>query len=147
MQPWRTPTRPEQVVRRTDVRHPVAERLVDRVLQRAAAGLDRRDLGAEQAHAKDVQGLTLDVLGAHVDLALETEERGRGGRGHAVLTGAGLRDEPALLHARGEEPLPQHVVDLVGAGVTEILALEIDARAADVLGKVTGEVERRGPSR
>src|SRR5262249_12831638 len=41
--------------------------------------------------------------------------------------------------------LAQHVVDLVGAGVTEILALEIDARAAALLAEPLGEVEGRGP--
>jgi hypothetical protein len=40
----------EDVVRRLDVGHPVAEGLVDRVLEGARAGGDRDDLGAEQPH-------------------------------------------------------------------------------------------------
>ena len=45
----------------------------------------------------------------------------------------GLRDDPRLPHPLGEEPLAERVVDLVGAGVAEVLALEIDPRAAGVL--------------
>ena len=104
--------------------NPVAHRLVDGVLQRPAAGLDRFDLAAEQAHAEHVQRLPFDVDGAHVDLALEPEQRGRGGRRHAVLAGTGLGDEPGLAHPLGQQRLPQHVVDLVRSGVVEILPLQ-----------------------
>ena len=78
---------------------PVAHRLVDRVLQRAAAGVDARDLGAEQPHAEDVQRLALHVLGAHVDVALEAEQRAGRRRRDAVLPGAGLGDDAPLAHA------------------------------------------------
>jgi len=48
--------------------------------------------------------------------------------------------------------LAQHVVDLVRAGVIEVLALEIDLRPAraatgstKMLGQALGEIERRRP--
>jgi hypothetical protein len=63
-------------------------------------------------------------------------QRGRGGRGHAVLAGAGLGDHPGLAHPLGEQRLAQHVVDLVRAGVVEVLALEQDPRAAGVLAEL-----------
>ena len=91
----RTHDRAEAVVRRLDRRDPVAHRLVDRVLQRAAAALHGFDLGSEQLHPKHVQGLAVDVDGAHVHLALHTEQRRSGGAGDAVLTGTGLGDECA----------------------------------------------------
>ena len=90
----------------------------------------RQHLGAEQAHAEDVQRLPLHVLGAHVDVALEAEQRAGGRRRDAVLAGAGLGDDPPLAHARGEQRLAERVVDLVRAGVRQVLALEEDARAA-----------------
>ena len=49
-----------------------------------------------------------------------------------------------LAHAAGEEDLAERVVDLVGAGVVELVALEVDLRAAEPLGQALGEVERRG---
>ena len=52
------------------------------------------------------------------------EQGGRGGGGHAVLAGAGLGDEAGLAHPLGEQRLAEHVVDLVRAGVVEVLALE-----------------------
>src|SRR6185436_2865525 len=122
-----------------------AQRLVDRVLQGAAARLDRDHARPEQAHAEHVERLALDVLGAHVHLALEPEQR-RGGRGrHAVLADAGLGDHPPLVHPRGQERLTEHVVDLVSAGMAEVLALEVDARPAALLAEPLGEVERRRP--
>ena len=122
--------RPEQVVGVADVGDPVAHRLVDRVLQRPAARVDAQHLGAEQPHPEHVQRLALHVLGAHVDVALEAEQRARGRGGDAVLPGAGLGDDPPLAHAHGEQRLAERVVDLVRAGVREVLALEEDARAA-----------------
>ena len=122
--------RSEDVVGRLDVRDPVAHRLVDGVLEGGRAGRDRADLRAEGAHPQDVRLLALDVLGAHVDDARQVEQRaGRGGR-HAVLAGAGLGDDPGLAEAARQQRLPERVVDLVGAGVGQVLALEVEAQAA-----------------
>ena len=87
-------------------------------------------LGAEQAHPEHVQRLPLHVLGAHVDVALEAEQRAGRRRRHAVLAGAGLGDDPALAHPHREQRLAERVVDLVRAGVRQVLALQEDARAA-----------------
>ena len=112
---------------RLDVRHPVAHRLVDGVLERRRAGRHRADLGAERAHPEHVRRLALDVLGAHVDDARQVEQ-GAGRRGRdAVLAGAGLGDDPGLAEPPGEQRLAERVVDLVGAGVGEVLALEVEA--------------------
>src|SRR5690606_40632712 len=60
----------------------------------------------------------------------QTEQRGGGRRRDAVLTGTGLGDHPGLAEALREQRLAEHVVDLVAAGVVEVLALEEDPRAA-----------------
>jgi hypothetical protein len=60
-----------------------------------------------------------------------------------VLAGARLGDDPGLAHAPGQQDLPDGVVDLVGAGVAEVLALEVDARTAQRLGQPRGERQRR----
>ena len=49
-----------------------------------------------------------------------------------MLPGAGLGDDPRLAHAAGKDDLPQHVVDLVCAGVRQVFALDVDARPAEV---------------
>jgi hypothetical protein len=58
-----------------------------------------------------------------------------------VLAGAGLRDDPLLPEPHREERLPHRVVDLVRAGVVQVLALEQDPAA---LAQALGGVERRG---
>src|SRR5207247_3296857 len=65
----------------------------------------------------------------------------------SVLAGARLGDHALLLHARGEQGLAQHVVDLVCARMAEVLALEPDARPATVLGQARREVEDRKSTR
>ena len=45
-----------------------------------------------------------------------------------------------------QQPLAERVVDLVRAGVGQVFALEVDARA-DAPREPLGEVERRGTSR
>jgi hypothetical protein len=118
-----------------DVGDPVAHRLVERVLERLRARLDRHHLRAEELHAIDVRRLALHVLRAHVHHALHAVAGGdRGGR-DAVHPGAGLRDHPGLSHAAREQRLADGVVDLVRAGVVEVLALDVDAGAAAFLGQ------------
>ncbi len=145
---WVRPKRrTEQVVRRADAGDPVPEGLVDRILQGPTPGLHGNHPGAEEAHPEDVERLPLDVLGPHVHFALEPQER-RGRRGgHAVLPRSRLGNHPPLAHALGQKPLAEHVVDLVGTGVAEVLALQVDSRATAVLGEPPGEVQRRRAAR
>ena len=89
--------------------------------------------------------LALDVLGAHVHDARQVEQRaGRGGR-DAVLAGAGLGDDPGLAEAPGQQRLAERVVDLVGAGVGEVLALEVQAEPRDVGGVAVASSVRTPP--
>ena len=107
--------RAEAVVGVLDGGHPLAQRLVDRVLERAAAGGDRAHLGAEELHPEHVELLALRVDLAHEHRALEAEQRRRGRGGHPVLAGAGLGDHPVLAHPLGEQRLADHVVELVAS--------------------------------
>ena len=93
--------RAEAVVGGLDGGHPVAQGLVDRVLQRAAARRTGRTSAPSSSHPEHVERLALGVDLAHVHHALEPEERGRRGRGHAVLAGAGLGHQPRLAHLAG----------------------------------------------
>ncbi len=47
--------------------------------------------------------------------------------------GAGLGDDALLAHAPRQHDLAEHVVHLVRAGVVEVLALEVDLGAAEML--------------
>src|SRR5262249_45129943 len=134
----------EEVVRRLDVREPVADRLARRLAQRLRPELDGMHLGAEQAHALDVRPLAPHVLGAHVDDALEAETRAARRGGGAVLARSGLGDDPPLAESLGEERLAECVVQLVRAGMHEVLALEIETLAG---GEALRERERRRPAR
>ena len=104
------------------------------------------DLGAQQLHAEDVGLLPLDVGRAHVDDAGQAEARADRRGGDAVLAGAGLGDDARLAHAPGQQDLAEHIVDLVRAGVIQLVALEVDLRAAEMLGQALGEIERRRPA-
>ena len=63
-----------------------------------------------------------------------------------MLPGAGLGDDALLAHALGEQDLADAIVDLVRAGVIEVLALEIDFRPAQMRAQAFGEIERIGPA-
>ena len=84
---------------------------------------------------KTLSALAAHVLRAHVDHAVHAQQRADGGGGHAVLAGAGFGDDAPLAHAPGQQRLAQAVVDLVRAGVQQVLALQVDARAAQLLGQ------------
>ena len=125
---------------------PVAQRLVHGIFQRLRARRDGVDLGTQQLHAEHVGALSLDVDCAHEDLAGQVELGADRGDGDAVLAGAGLGDDARLAHALGEQDLAQAVVDLVAAGVIELVALEVDFRATQMLGQALGEIERARPA-
>jgi hypothetical protein len=63
-----------------------------------------------------------------------------------MLAGAGLGDDALLAHSPRHHDLAKHIVDLVRAGVVELLALEIDFGAAKMLGEALGEIQRRRPA-
>ncbi len=138
--------RADEIIGAAHVSHPVAQRFVHGILERPAAGLDHAHFGAQQLHAKDVERLALDIFRAHENLALHAEARRHGGGRHAMLAGAGLSDNAPLAHVPGQENLPHGVVDLMRAGVAQILALEIDRRPAQAAGQSVGEIERRFPA-
>jgi hypothetical protein len=102
------------------------------------------DVAAHELHAEDVQALAADVLRAHVDVAVEAEQGGDGGGRDAVLARAGLGDDAPLAHALGQQCLADRVVDLVRAGVVEVLALAVNLGAAELVGEAAGVVEAGG---
>src|SRR5262249_49495355 len=73
------------------------------------------------------------------------ECRGRRG-GDTMLARPRFGDQTALAHAAGEECLADGVVDLVGARVIQVLALQIDARSTGFLCQAVGKVEERWPT-
>ena len=108
------------------------------------AGSDADDLRAKEPHASDIESLALHIHRAHVDRAIESKPRSRCGRGDAMLARSGFRDDAGFSHAAGEEDLANRVVDLVRTSVEQVLALEINFRAAEFLGEPLGKVEWRG---
>ena len=108
---------------------------------------DRDHLGAEHPHPRHVQRLPAGVLLAHVDGAVQAEQRAGGRGGHAVLAGPGLRDHPRLAHPPGQQHLAEHVIDLVRPGVGEVLALEQHRAAAGLLAEPFRAVQQRRPAR
>jgi hypothetical protein len=138
--------RAEDVVRRLDAGHPVPHGLVDRVAQRPRTAGYRPHLGTQQLHAEHVGRLTAHVLLAHVDHARQTEMGASGRGGHAVLPGSGLGDHPLLAHPQRQQGLAQGVVDLVRAGMVDVLALEPDLGTAALLAQPPGVIQGRGPA-
>src|ERR1035437_9836920 len=142
----RTDAAADHVMGVADVGHPVADRLVGGVLERARTTVDGHDGGAEEAHPVHVERLAAHVLAAHVHGAAEGRPGAGRCRGHAVLSGAGLGDDAALAHALRQQHLAERVVDLVRAGVEEVLALQPDLRAARRGAQSRRVGHRRGPA-
>ena len=60
-----------------------------------------------------------------------------------MLTGAGLGDDPGLAHAPGQQRLADGVVDLVRAGVIEVLAFQVDLGTTQLTTQPLGMIDRR----
>ena len=61
-----------------------------------------------------------------------------------MLAGSGFGDQARFAHLLRQQRLPEHVVDLVGPGVVEVLSLEVDLRAAKVGGHALGQIQQAG---
>src|SRR5260370_38827314 len=100
--------------------------------------MERHDVGAGSFHGEDGGLLPLDVGHAHIDDARDVEEGAGRRRRAAVLAGASLGDDPPLFHAAGQQYLTEAVVDLVRAGMVELVAFQIELGAAEMAGEPPG---------
>ena len=120
----------QQVVGVLNVRNPVAQRLINGVLEGAGTVLNRNHLRAQQLHTSHVQRLTLSVFLTHVNHALHAEERSRGRSRNTVLTRTSLSNQTGLTHTLSQQSLTNHVINLVATGVVQILTLEEHTRTS-----------------
>src|SRR5690242_5906569 len=70
--------------------------------------------------------------------------RGDGSGSDAVLARAGFRNDARLAHLHSQKTLANGVIDFVRAGVEQVLALEVDARAAELFREARSKLQRRG---
>ena len=103
-------------------------------------------LCTKKLHPENIERLPLHILGAHVDDALQPKTGAHRGSGNTMLTSTGLGNDALLPKPLGEQGLRDSIVDLVGAGVVQILPLEVDERACAiralvVLGQALREVQ------
>ena len=97
-------------------------------------------LVSQHLHLFHVDVLAFDVGLSHEDQALHAGQGTDGGGGYTVLSGTGLGNDAAFTHAAGQQHLPHGVVDLVGTGVVQVFALEVDL-ATIFLGQAFGVIE------
>ena len=128
----RTDHRTDDIMRVNHARDPIPDRFAGCVLQSARPARHRNHRRAKEPHAPNVECLTTHVLLTHVYDALESKARAHGGRGDTMLPGTRLGDDSLFSHSARQQHLTNGVVDLVRAGVVEVLAFEPHARA-DVL--------------
>ena len=57
-----------------------------------------------------------------------------------MLAGARLRDDPRLPHAQGQEHLAHAIIDHMGTGMIEFIALKINLRATEMVGQTLSEI-------
>ena len=124
---------------------PVSYGLVGGILERLVAALHGKYLGAQHAHAFHVDVLTLHIQCTHIHTAGHIHQCAHGGSGHSVLSGTGLGYDALLSHAPCKQYLPDGIVYLVGTGVVQILALEVEP-AAVLLAHALGQVQWTGPA-
>ena len=101
---------------------------------------------AEQTHFINVQCLTLRVFLPHKYFTFHAHQCRRCRCRHSVLTGSGLRNDTGFPHFLRQQYLTEHVVDLMCAGMVQILALQVNLRAAKILRHMCRIVQAGGPT-
>ena len=79
-----------------------------------------------------------------MNFAFDADQCAGSGQCHAVLAGTGLCQYFGLAHVFGQQGFAQAVVYFMSAGVVEVFAFEIDARAAAFFGQPAGEIDGAG---
>ncbi len=74
-------------------------------------------LGTKHFDSENIQGLTAHILRTHVDDAFQTKSRADGGRGNAMLAGAGLSDDARFSNPAGKQNLSYSIIDFMRACV------------------------------
>ena len=106
---------------------PVTYSLAAGIAQRHVASTYRMHLGTQHLHPLDVRVLTLHISGTHEHLTLHAHQRTDRCRRHTMLSGSCLCDDTRLAHLLGQQDLAHGVVDLVGARVVQVLALQLES--------------------
>jgi hypothetical protein len=89
-------------------------------------------LSSQKTHAEYIQGLPLHVLCTHVHNALQAKASAHRSCRHTVLACPSLSNDTFLSNPLGQQSWGNGIVDLVSAGVIEILPLEINQRPLPV---------------
>ena len=63
-----------------------------------------------------------------------------------MLAGAGFRDDARFAHALRQHDLSQHRIDLMRAGMVQLITLEIDFRTAELVRQAFGKPKRARPT-
>ena len=120
--------------------HPIAQRIIHRIFEGTATRGYGNHFSAEQFHPKDVWRLTLHIMGAHIDHALQAK-LGADRRGcNAMLPSACFSNNTRFPHSSRQNNLSQHVVDFMRTRVVQLVAFHIDFRTAQVLGQPFREI-------
>ena len=120
----------QEVVRGLKGRCPVAQGLVNGVLEGPTARGYGNDSCPHEFHALDVWGLPNNIDRAHVDRAFQSQKRAHHCGCGPVLAGSGFSDDARLTHALSQQSLSQNLITLVCASVDQIFTLEEDPSTA-----------------
>ena len=123
----------QRIIGAVGIGHPIAQGLIDGGAQSFIAACHRHHGGPQQLHAIHIGCLPLDIDRAHVHHAGHSEPCGRCRACHPVLAGAGFRDDALGSQALCQQRLPDGVVDLMRAGMRQVLAFQPDLRTPRLL--------------
>ena len=141
----RSQNRTKNVKRILHIGHPVADGLINRILQGFATRMNTRNFRTQEPHAKHIERLPFHIFNTHINFALETKHRRHSCRCHAVLSGTSLGNNPRFTHPVGEQNLPHGMIDFMRPRMGEVFALEINFRTTEFFCQPLGKIKRCGP--
>mmetsp|Transcript_11920 Transcript_11920/g.22798 ORF Transcript_11920/g.22798 Transcript_11920/m.22798 type:complete len:366 (+) Transcript_11920:367-1464(+) len=133
-----------QVVRVANIGYPITHGFVDGVLESRLAIMDGDNLSTQGVHTENIQLLTFAVNGSHVHGAIQTELGTNSGGSDTVLSGTGFGNDTRLTNTLGQQGLSNRVVNLVSAGVGQVLALQPNGGTTGQFRQTVGLVQRGG---
>ena len=136
----------DNIERIVHVAYPVPHGFIHGILESLRTGSDFFNHGSQQFHPEYVHGLAPYIFGAHIDDTLEAKPGGNRGSGHAVLACAGFSNDAGFPHPLRQQGLAHRVIDLMGAGMIQVLALQVDLGAGQLAAPPVRVIQGRRPA-
>src|SRR3989339_2194723 len=121
---------------------PVSQRFIYCIFQCLRTNSYFYNPRAQKPHSENIQCLSFHVLSAHVNITFKADKRSARGSCNSMLSGARFSDDSFFADSFCKKRLPQRIVYLVSACVSQVFPFKIYLCSSEMFRKSLCKVQR-----